>query len=101
MALRHQTIHQSHCAVVFDLQAFGQFSDRDVIAPRKTFDGKHGLMLLRCDADRLSRCFTEMQKFSQGVAKFRQGFIVRLGNRMLHGHAELADRITEEKNKST
>ena len=73
-----QAVNQPDGAVVAQLQSFRQFTHRDFIPSRKTFDGQQSLMLLGGNASSLSRLFAEMDKLSQRVAKLRERLILCL-----------------------
>ena len=64
--------------MVAQLQPLRQFSDGDLIAFRKPFDGQQSLMLLRRDASRLRRCLAEMDEFPQRVANRGERFLLCL-----------------------
>lgn len=63
-----------------DQQLFGNFSDGGLFATGKAFDDQHGLILMWREADFPGGFLAEMQKDTQLLPKFRQGFVLCLGN---------------------
>jgi len=88
LALR-QPVHQAYRAVVPQVEALGQFADRDVIAAGKALDRQQGLVLLRLQAGRLRRVLTEVEKTAQGKAQGGEQLVVRFGEASARrgGHA--------------
>lgn len=71
-----QAVSEASRAVVPDLEAFRQFTHRDMIPPRKALDREQCLMLLRGQARRLRRVFTKAKKLAQGIPKIGEHLII-------------------------
>ena len=69
-------VHQLHGAVVLDLHALGEFSDRRPDAVRRALDGKQELVMLWFEARLASRLFAEAQILANSVPKIRERTIV-------------------------
>jgi len=80
-----QPVNQTNRAMMAQLQAFGQFGDRDKVATREAFDGEQGLMLLRGQPGLTGGVLAEIQKPPQRVPQGGQRFVVRFGDLSL-GH---------------
>ena len=73
---QREAVGETDGAVGLDLEALGEFADGDVVAAGEAFDGEEGLVLLGGEAGGVGGIFAEAQEFSQGVAEFRQAFIM-------------------------
>jgi len=76
--LFYEAVDQPDRAVMTDLQALGQFFDRNLPPRRQTFDGEQSLVLLRRHP-RAMRCFlAEAEKLPERITQVCQCFIFRL-----------------------
>lgn len=64
-----EAIDEADSTVVAKLKALGEFTDRDMVAPRKTFDSKQRLVVLRRDSGGRRGSFAEVQKATERVAE--------------------------------
>lgn len=78
--LCNKTASEFDRAVMADLQALGEFADRDLIPARKPFDGQQRLVLLGRQSGCARAFFAKMKELAQGVAKRSQRLILRLGD---------------------
>lgn len=60
--IRDKAIDEADGAVVAKLKAFGEFTDRDMIASGKTFNREQGLVVLWCNSGGRRGGFAEVQK---------------------------------------
>lgn len=87
-----QTVHQSHGAVVVDLQVLGQRPDAQRAGVGA--HGEQGLVLARGEAGGLGRGFAEAQEAGESVAERRQGRVFLGGHRApLHGRKSNRDPV--------
>lgn len=84
--IMHQPVNQPHGAMVAQLQAFGQFTDGNLLTSREALDGEQRLMLLGREAGSARRLFAEVEELPEGVTKRRERFILRFGQAAGGGH---------------
>lgn len=65
-------LHQPHYGVVPFLQKLGQFADRCPASSGVAGYAQQQLVLLRGEAPRARRTFTESQEFPKSITKFRK-----------------------------
>ncbi len=75
-----ETIDKLDRAVMAQQEPLRQFLHRHLVASGIAFDGQQGLMLLRCQPGLAGSGLTEIEEFAQGMAKFRQGLVIGLGD---------------------
>ncbi len=71
-------------AVVLELEALGEFTDRRRAVRRHPFDGEEELMLLRFKIGRPRDPLTDAQEAAQPVAKLRQRPVLGVRDLLLH-----------------
>lgn len=81
-----QTIHETHGTVVNQLQALGQFADRNVVAFGKAFDGEKGLVLLRRQTGGMRDLFAEPKELAKRISKSGKHFVIAPGDLGFHSH---------------
>ena len=83
-----QPVDQADGAVVAELEPFGEFTDRDIVAFREALDREQRLVLLRGQARGAGRLLAELLETAQGVPEGGQPLVVGLGE----GSGSHADR---------
>jgi len=82
-AASFETVHQLDGAVMFELEAGGEFTDGGPASLRQATDGEEELVLLGLDAAGARLLLAEMKKTADLAAEFRQGAVF-LGRQVFH-----------------
>lgn len=79
-------VHQADGAVMPQAQTLGQFANGHTVAPGKTLDGQHRLVLLGSQSDSSRGLFAEMDESPERVPKRRESFILGFAEAFDFGH---------------
>ena len=79
-----EAIDETDGAVMAKLETLGKFTDRDMIAAGKAFDGEQCLVVLWCDSGSGGGSFAEVQKPAQRIPERSEKFVLTFGQVRVH-----------------